>query len=160
MIFYDPCLISAPIDVVKLITNDTRAATNDTKVTYGFEALTPTRVVCRSEGGNPKPQLRVLRSEFDVTNEFNETVKEIVTGEKGLEQTKYEIELATVEFRADMKDQGEMLKCIVRIHKMHEFKKTQGGVMEVTCEYIYRVVEQCRSFRMNDNHSFGIFDIA
>ena len=123
--------VYSPIETLTLITNDTQIEPNSSKVVFNFERLTPSYVQCKSVGGNPKPFLRLDRGVFDISGELEEKTEEIVTGEKGLEVTKYEMELVTDDFRAEMKDSGEVLKCIARIHKQHGSKKTQSGVMDV-----------------------------
>ncbi|ELU15428.1 hypothetical protein CAPTEDRAFT_224574 [Capitella teleta] len=123
-------VVPAPIDDLTLFTNS--SSTDATgKTSYNFQELVPTYVGCRSVGGNPMPQVRIYRGKADITEEFQTKVKEHKSGEVGLEEVMYDINVYNAAFLSEASHQGKNLKCVSRIHKLPQMKRMVSGTMDV-----------------------------
>ena len=128
-------MISDPIQEVNFTTNYTSQG-NNSRLTFEYTEGSVSFVRCVSRGGNPTPKMHIFSGKFDITHQFESRVTRIRSGQPGLMVNQYERELFTSEFTPSRDHSGKRLRCVVRIHKHPEFKKSVSAVMNIRCKYM------------------------
>ena len=133
--------LAAPVDTLKLTSNNTQQPAsegNNTsrqhETTFEFVEDAPALVSCVAKGGNPKPTLRLYREKTDISDQFQLNVSEVTTGERGLQVTSYTVSLTNAGYVAPVTSRGEHLRCVAKIHKAQDLKRTKTALIEVKCE--------------------------
>lgn len=105
------------------------------QTTFEFSESEPSYLSCKAQGGNPKPTLKIFRGKLDITSSFKHSVKENKTGPVGLQVTHYTVELFNPEFTVPVSYRGDHMRCVAKIHKVHDLKRTKTASIDVKCKY-------------------------
>ena len=71
---------------------------------------------------------------MDISDQFQLEVGEEKSGETGLEVTQYTVSLTNTDFRAPVAYRGQHLRCVAKIHKAQDLKRTKTALIEVKCK--------------------------
>ena len=94
------------------------------------------QVGCRSKGGHPEPEMRIVIGDHDVTDDFEETVlAEPSADPQGLRSLLYEVTRTSDHFPVNTLYQGQRITCTSSIADT-DYQMSDSAILEVHCEFI------------------------